>query len=205
MVKIENVPMSTEAKILQSAREIFMMKGLDGARMQEIADHAGINKALLHYYFRNKESLFHAVFNQTVAELIPNLTGVFRSDRPLLEKIPLFFNIHMTFIQENPLIPYFIISELTRNPEMIINGFRNFLPNELFAKFSDDVRQSVERGEIRPVEPLDLLVNLLSLSVFPFLAKPLLVRMLPLTDSTFDSFIEHRKREVSNFVINAIK
>jgi len=93
MVNNSELPIvPTQAKILQSAKEIFMAKGMDGARMQEIADRAGINKPLVHYYFRNKETLFLAVFNQAIQELIPALTEVFRSNRPLLEKIPDFFS-----------------------------------------------------------------------------------------------------------------
>jgi len=205
---VKDVPMdsiSTQGKILHSAREIFMAKGMEGARMQEIADHAGINKALLHYYFRNKESLFHAVFGQAILELLPALTEVFRSDKPLLEKIPEFFNLHINFILANPMLPQFVISEVARNPEMILNGFKAIMEEGLITKFAGDVRKSIENGEIQPVDPLQLIINLISLSVFPFLAKPLVTKLFDINDSQFEQFISERKTEVSKFVINALK
>lgn len=203
--KDQNSLITTQEKILHSAREVFLAKGMEGARMQEIADHAGINKALLHYYFRNKETLFHAIFGQAMLELIPALTEVFRSDRPLLEKIPDFFSIHIGFIQANPLIPQFIIMEVSRNPEIILNGFKVLNQQGLFEKFANDVNTSIKKGEILPIDPLQLIINLVSLSVFPFIAKPLLVKMFGIGENGFEQLVEKRKTEVSKFVINALK
>lgn len=206
MVKQDEIPLvPTQEKILHSAREIFFLKGMEGARMREIADHAGINKALLHYYFRNKETLFQAVFGQTILELLPALTEVFRSNRPLLEKIPDFFSIHIGFIQDNPMIPHFIITEVSRNPDMIWNGFIAINQQGLFEKFAADVKTSIENGEIKPIDPKQLIINLLSLSVFPFVAKPLLVKLFGLTENQFEQSMEDRKSEVAKFVINALK
>ena len=203
--KAEPPLVPTQEKILRSAREIFMAKGMDGARMQEIADHAGINKALLHYYFRNKESLFHAVFRQAILELLPALTEVFRSNRPLLEKIPDFFSLHIGFIQANPMIPHFIISEVTRNPDMILKGFQAINQEGLFEKFAKDVHASVLNGEIKPIDPVQLILNLISLSVFPFIAKPLLMKLFGMEKNQFEELLEERKTQVTKFVINALK
>lgn len=205
MVKIEQLPIvPTQEKILRSAREIFMAKGMDGARMQEIADHAGINKALLHYYFRNKESLFGAVFGQAILELLPSLTEVFRSNRSLLEKIQDFFAIHIGFIQANPMIPHFIITEITRNPDVILNGFKTLNQQGLFDQFAIDVNTSIKNGEIKPIDPVQLIINLISLSVFPFIAKPLLMRLFGMEENRFEQLMEERKTEVTKFVINAL-
>ncbi len=206
MVKLEQPSLNpAQERIMRSAREIFLLKGMDGARMQEIADHAGINKALLHYYFRNKETLFQAVFAQAIRELVPALTEVFQSDRPLLDKIADFFSVHISFVQANPMIPHFIISEVLRNPEMILNGFKVFNQMELFKKFADDLNTSILKGEIKPIDPLQLIMNLISLSVFPFLARPLLTGLFDLDDARFDQLMETRKSEVSKFIINGLK
>jgi TetR/AcrR family transcriptional regulator len=199
----EGIP--TQQKILDSAREIFIAKGMDGARMQEIADHAGINKALLHYYFRNKETLFRAVFQQAMKELLPAMTEVFTTDRPLLEKIPDFFSVHMGFIQANPMIPQFILTELTRNPDMLMIGFRAIKDQGLFDKFTSEVNESIRNGEIKPVDSFQLIINLLSLSIFPFIAKPVLMRLFSMDESQFENFLENRKTEVTKFVISALK
>jgi AcrR family transcriptional regulator len=196
---------SPQEKILQAARNVFFEKGMEGARMQEIADMAGINKALLHYYFRNKESLFNAVFGQAMLELLPALTEVFRSDRPLLEKISDFFTLHIGFIQENPMIPHFIITASIRNPLMILKGFQAIGQEGLFQKFSQDVNESIRQGEISPVDPVQLILNLISLSVFPFLAQPLLMKVFEMDDKEYSILLEKRKTEVAEFVINALK
>lgn len=206
MVKIESQALaSAQERIMHSAREIFLLKGMEGARMQEIADHAGINKALLHYYFRNKETLFQAVFAQAIRELVPALTEVFQSDRPLLEKITDFFSVHISFVQANPMIPHFIISEVLRNPDMILKGFKVLDQKELFAKFAADLNTSIQKGEIKPIDPLQLIMNLISLSVFPFLAKPLLKGLFNLDDVRFEQLMETRKSEVGKFIINGLK
>ena len=205
MVKHEELPfVPTQEKILHSAREIFMAKGMEGARMQEIADHAGINKALLHYYFRNKESLFQAVFRQAIFELLPALTEVFRSNHSIHQKIPDFFTIHIGFIQANPMIAQFIITGIARNPDMILDGFKTLNQQGLFEKFAADVNTSIANGEIKPIDPVQLIISLISLSVFPFVAKPLLMRLFGMEENRFEQLMEERKTEVPKFVLNAL-
>jgi TetR/AcrR family transcriptional regulator len=206
MVKNKDlIHQTTREKILLSAREVFLSKGMDGTRMQEIADNAGINKALLHYYFGNKESLFKAVFNQALSEIMPSLFGVMSSDRPLLEKIPAFFSMHMGFVHQNQKLPLFVITELTRNPDLIINGFKDLYQYDLFNKFTKDLNVSIAKGEIKPIEPIQLIVNLISLSIFPFIAKPVLMGIFNLNEVQYNKLLEDRKTDVSNFVINALK
>lgn len=195
---------STQEKILKAATEIFLVKGPDGARMQEIADAAGINKSLLHYYFRNKETLYVSVFNNVVKDLVPAITSVFESDKPLLAKISEFLELYIGFIQTNPLMPHFIITETTRNPERLLMAF-NQLPKEpLFKKLNKDILASVEKGEIKPIDPRQLIINMISLSVFPFIARPVIRSFLTITQDEFDKLLEDRKKEVAEFVINSL-
>jgi AcrR family transcriptional regulator len=99
------VEITTEEKILIAARKVFIEKGWDGARMQEIADNAGINKALLHYYFRNKEQLFKRVFAGIVGKLIPNLNTIIQSEQPIFEKIQAFIDAYLDFLLANQELP----------------------------------------------------------------------------------------------------
>jgi AcrR family transcriptional regulator len=200
----DNQP-TTEDKILMAAATIFMKKGMDGARMQEIADEAGINKALLHYYFRNKEQLFQAVFRQAIASVMPLVMEVFIADLPLMEKIPRFLDLHVSFLQGNPMAPHFIISELQRNPEMILDLFRPVIDSGVISQFKADVQKSIEAGEIQPVDPIHLLVNILSMSVFPLLARNLIMKFTSFTPLQFDRFIEERKTTVAKFIIDSLK
>ena len=108
---------TTEEKILQAARKIFVMKGMTGSRMQDIADEAGINKALLHYYFRNKEKLFEVVFWEAANELFLKMNGVFESNLGLLDKIRLFSMEYIEMVLKAPFIPQFLFTEINRNPD----------------------------------------------------------------------------------------
>jgi len=107
----------TEERILESAEDVFTNKGLSGARMQEIADKAKINKSLLHYYYRSKEKLFRAVFKKAFVKLAPKSILILTSDIPLFEKIEKFSSAYIDIIIKNPSIPLFVLRELNRNPE----------------------------------------------------------------------------------------
>ncbi|UCG28570.1 MAG: TetR/AcrR family transcriptional regulator, partial [Bacteroidales bacterium] len=123
--KIEKKP-GTEALIFEAAKRVFGRKGLDGARMQEIADEAGINKALLHYYFRTKEKLFEAVLTDIFQSFFPKAMVIMADpDISIREKIEQFVNIYISLIQENPYMPGFMAHELTKGgAEKIIGIFR---------------------------------------------------------------------------------
>ena len=168
--------LSTEEKILEAAKTLFHRKGFDGARMQEIADEAGINKALLHYYFRSKEKLFDEVFKAAMGELFKKIFSVIGSPIPLEEKIRYIFIDYIGFMQKNPYIPTFIITELSRNPERIKNLFTNSLINP--ADIFKQVGKSMEEGGVKGIDPRQFVMNIISLSVFPIIAKPILIHIL---------------------------
>lgn len=195
---------STEQRILDAARQVFMAKGLAGSRMQEIADQAGINKAMLHYYFRNKDQLFNAIFAEAAGKIMPRLHEIIHSNTPLFEKIEQFTDHYITTILANPLMPAFVLNELNQNPEQ--------LANKLFGSMKPDttpllkqINEEIAAGKIRPVAPIQLVVNIMALCVFPFVGKPLLKEVMGIPDEMYTQFLESRKQHVAQFVINAIK
>src|SRR4249920_2351657 len=107
MVK-KQIDVSTEEKILSAAKKVFISRGMAGARMQDIADEAGINKAMLHYYFKNKEKLFEVIFMEAAAQLFPRINEIFFSDYSLFEKIERFCEEYMAVVMENPYLPLFV-------------------------------------------------------------------------------------------------
>lgn len=200
--KTKNI--STEIGILNAAKLIFERKGMEGARMQEIADEAGINKALLHYYFRSKQLLFEAVFKNAFLLLAPTLNKVLNNDSSLFEKIREFSNTYISFIIKHPYLPNFIIQELNRNPNFLVE----IIPKEDFPsieKFKNQVTESIEKGIIKPINSSQLFINLVSLNILPFLAAPLLKSFLTINDIEYQQLLETRKTEVADFIINAIK
>lgn len=196
---------SAEEKILQAARKVFTTKGMNGARMQDIADEAGINKALLHYYFKDKEKLFETIFVVEAQRFFPKINMIFQSDVPLFEKIENFVQEYVDEIQENPYLPWFVMNEINRDPDQFLNtiwGKAN-LPKP--ARLLEQIEEEIKAGRIKKINPMHLLMNMISMTIFPFIGKPMFVRNLRLTDTQFSEIMEERKKEIPKFIIDSIK
>ena len=194
---------STEEHILDAAKKVFLQKGFDGARMQEIADEAGINKALLHYYFRSKEKMFQSVFTEAFQDFLPRVGEAIESDMPLFEKIRIFVDSYITMLSNNPHLPIFILAEINRNPEVILGSFREAgVRPESIVK---SIIEEINLGRVRPVNPKHLIVNMIGLCIFPFIGKPILMNILFDNDpEKYKGFLEERKNEVTTFIIKSI-
>jgi TetR/AcrR family transcriptional regulator len=193
---------TTEKKILDAAKKVFQRKGFDGSRMQEIADEAGINKALLHYYFRSKENLFETVFREAFNDLFRKIFSSIGSSLPLDEKVRYICNDYISFMQKNPYIPSFILNGIQRNPEKIAALLQSSPtpPTEILKK----VKQSLEDAGLNEIDHRQFIINIISLSIFPIIAKPLLKNILNLSEEEFDAFIETRKKELPEFILRSI-
>ena len=202
MSKIKDA--TSESLILNAAKSIFIKKGMDGARMQEIADEAGINKALLHYYFRNKQQLFEAVFMNAFSLLAPQLNSILNDDSSIEEKIIKFTSNYISFMSKHPYLPSFVIQEINRNPEFMIHlKEKPQFPNT--EKFKLQVETEVKKGILKPIDAEQLFINIISMCIFPFMGKPLIKVFLNADDDHFNKLMENRKTEVSSFIINSIK
>ena len=194
----------TEGQILNAAENVFQKKGMDGARMQEIADEAGINKAMLHYYYRSKQLLFEAVFTKAFSLLAPQLNKILNDDSSIEEKVKNFTNNYISFISKHPYLPNFIIQELNRNPKF----FEKIQQNATFPtleKFKNQVKLEVEQGILKPIDGEQLFINIVSLNIFPFVAAPLIKGFMKIDNNGFKQIMEQRKTSVSQFIINSIK
>ena len=199
-IKTEN----TETEILIAAKEIFQQKGMAGARMQEIADKAKINKALLHYYYRSKQLLFEAVFKSAFSLLAPQLNKVLNDDSDLFEKIRMFTENYVSFVIKHPYLPNFVIQELNKNPEFVqkLRSEKNFPSIE---KFKLQVSDAINQGIIKPIEAEQLFINIISLNIFPFIGEPLVMALVNVDKESYNILLENRKTEVAEFIINSIK
>ncbi|MEZ7497731.1 TetR/AcrR family transcriptional regulator [Flavobacterium sp. Arc3] len=196
--------MNTEEKIFNAARTVFQKKGFAGARMQEIADEAGINKAMLHYCFKNKQLLFEAVFMNAFTQLAPQINAIFNSDESVFEKIKKFTHNYISFVIDNPHLPPFIIQEMNNNPEFVmkfLNHENRPNPSMLIAQ----IKEEITAGIIKPVNPKQLLVDIFSLTVFPFAAHMLTKGLIQISDSEFNEMMEERKTSIATQIINSIK
>ena len=195
----------TEEKILDAARKVFVRDGMMGARMQDIADEAGINKALLHYYFRNKELLFEKIFLDAAQHIFPRMNAVFQSEVPLFQKIESFVDAYITVVMENPYLPIFVLNEINRDPDRFLKKLwpNHSKPNP--APLLKQIQEEVAAGRIKPIDPASLVVNMISLVVFPFVGRPMIQHMIGMDKKQFAAFMQHRKQELSRFIINAIR
>lgn len=196
--------MTTEEKIFNAARIVFQKKGFAGARMQEIADEAGINKAMLHYCFKNKELLFQAVFMNAFGQLAPQINEIFNSNDSVFEKIKKFTYSYISFVILNPYLPQFVIQEMNNNPAFVMSFLKNVnRPNP--ASLITQIEKEIADGIIKPINPKHLLMNIISMTVFPFAAQMMIKGMLQISDEEFNQMMEERKTSIAEQIINSIK
>lgn len=194
---------STEDKIVNAAKKVFIAKGMDGARMHEIADQAGINKALLHYYFRTKNKLFEKVFTIVFKDVFAVFEQAISSEMSFEEFLESFIRQYIKLLKAKPYIPQFVIHELNRKPERIVEQMNSSKFNKelLF----DLINKAIQDKEIRPVHPVHLITNILSMCVFPFVAKPIITGFAFDGDrEKFKEYIDERPDQVVAFVKQAI-
>jgi AcrR family transcriptional regulator len=194
---------STEDKILEAAKNVFVSKGMEGARMQEIADEAGINKALLHYYFRTKERLFEAIFAEIIKFAFPQITRIVKSDLPIVSKIEQVIDAYIDLLIKHPFIPGFVLKELNRDPSGLFKLVIKFGLNPQV--ILDEIQLAMDRGEIIQMPPRHLAANIISMCIFPFAARPIISFILFKDDQkALDAFYCERADIIKQFVINAV-
>jgi TetR/AcrR family transcriptional regulator len=192
---------STEEKILDAAKEVFMKYGLYGARMQDIADKAGINKALLHYYFRNKEKLFDKIFEGALIKFFGQTDVFSNSTLPLKKRLFLYIDNIVDFYAEYPQMSLFIIKEIGNNPEVLrqkISAIKKTKSIGLVQVLED----AMKAGEIKKFDTVLFMVNIQSLCSFPFLASPMFKHSLKAhgKDWEKDFSAEKLKQSIKNYI-----
>lgn len=189
----------SEEAILEAASQVFMVKGMAGARMQEIADKANINKAMLHYYFRSKQKLFDEVFKKVFREFWPKAEGALLSAKGPEEVLVTIVEAYIDIFMEKPYLPNFVLSEIHRDPDHLEKLMREVgLNPRLILTFIDGM---IDHGFLIKTDPRDFLVNVLSLCFFPFAARPLVSRLIWDNDSEeYQKFLEARRDSIMNVI-----
>ncbi len=184
---------TTEEKIKNAARAIFHKKGFAAARTRDIAEEAGINLALLNYYFRSKEKLFNIVMLETFQSFFASVSQVFNDpDTTFEEKLERFTSGYIDLIFSEPEIPIFILSEIRNNPEGLIEKID--IKWAVFQSvFAQQYKILVQEGKIKQQNFIHVMMNLMGLIVFPFVASPLLKAISGLTNEQFNAVIKERK------------
>ena len=197
--KKENLEPGTERKILEAAGKVFMKKGRLGASMQDIADEAGINRTLLHYYFRNKEKLFDTIFEKLLARLFPTMVAAFVSNRPFIEKVQIFVDTYTDMLIENPYLPVFVFQEISLNPDRLAGIIQQTgLDPDMALK---GLSKELESFGIVGMDPRHLIANMLGMVLFPFIGRALFQKVAFKDDVlAYEKFLEERKKHVRGIV-----
>lgn len=205
--------LDTESRILEAARRVFVRKGTSGARVQDIAAEAGVNQALVHYYFGSKDALAEWVFFDAVRVI----GGQVFQPGPVAElsieqMIERFVPAYIEAVRQAPFIPAYVMAEAHQHPErldQLVQAAFGTVPSavvgQMLARVEADIAARVAAGTMRPVTPRQLLINVMALAVFPFLARPILGRAFGLRDEAFEAFLDERRAELPGFIINALR
>ena len=197
MAKKPNIEtdLSTEEKIKEAARKVFTQKGFAATRTRDIAEEAGINLALLNYYFRSKEKLFDQIMMERMQQLFGTLIPIITDpNNPLEAKIELIVTHYIDMLLENPDLPIFVLSEMRKNPEF----FRNKLPIASFLEQSKFVAQLREK---RPdINPIQFLLSILGMAVFPFIARPAFSALPAVQETGYLNLMQERKKLIPKWV-----
>lgn len=201
----------TERRILDAARTVFIRRGTAGARMQEIAEEAGVNQALLHYYFRTKERLAATVFREAAGRLLPAVMGVFNSAAPLHTKIEQFVHVYIDTVRRSPFLPGYVVSEMHHHPERLKAMLDSTgvdpapVAANLRQKLATELSMLAKRGEIRPISPEQFILNMIGLVVIPFVARPALGFVLGIDDQQFARLLDERRRILPQMILNSLR
>jgi len=190
----------TEQKIKNAARKIFLEQGYEGAKIRQIADEAGVNLAMVNYYFRSKELLFKSIYIDTFREFLGRMVMMLNEQTPLEVKIWKIIDRYTDFILENPLLPMFVLSEQRQEGVPIFKelNIKGIIENSFFRK---QLLEEAEKGAIRTVEPLQVIITIMSSVIFPVMAKPIVSYVGAFDEAGFRQFMETRKQIVPEMIM----
>ena len=194
-----------QKKIIDAARELFINKGFKGATIRDIASASGTNIAMVNYYFRSKDKLFEAIFEESFGRIISKIFAYVDADLPFFELIEKWVCSYYEVMKSNPQLPLFIISEFKKNPAMLEEKIRMKNPYRVFARLATRINDEIRKGTIREIPLPNFLISVFSLCIFPFFLSPVATILLNLSQQQFEETLDNQKKFVVEFIINAIK
>jgi len=189
----------TEEKLMTAAQNAFVKYGLEGARMQDIADEAGISKSMLHYYFSKKEKLFETIFRKAVLDIFSKLREILDSDDSVLAKIHRLSHEYLDHLRQHPYLPLFVLHESHKDPEAFKKDFLPLPETAFTTRFAAQIEEEIKQGKIRPVDPQVLFAQIMSMCVFPIAAQPVLQGIMNLTTEQYKNVLKQTQQQMPAF------
>ena len=197
---------STEEKIKEAARRVFTQKGYAATRTRDIAEESGLNLALINYYFRSKEKLFDIIIVEHLQLFIHSVMEIVNdSETTLQQKIETLISHYIDMLIENPHISLFVLNEINANPKKLIAklGFDKVERNNLY--IIKQWKELTAKGKTPAINPIHILVNVLSMTIFPFIASPLVRNRTGMSIEEFNKLMEERKKLIPVWINAMIK
>ena len=202
--KKEAVSPDTEQKIKEAAKQVFLRQGYEGATVRQIAKEAGVNVALMNYYFQSKEQLFKSIYMESFGTFFGGIVRLLNEETPLEVKIWKIADRYTDFLIANPLIPIFVLTEHHKDGHHL---FQELNVREVVkeAYFTRQLREEAEKGNIRAVEPLHIIFSLMGNLIFPVVARPIISYVGALDEAGFQQFMEERKKLIPEMIMAYLK
>ncbi len=197
--------LEVKERILEVARDLFIKNGYKGTSIRDIASASGTNVAMVNYYYRSKYNLFEIIFEEAFARLQKKIFTVVAEDLPFFELVESVIDSYYEMLLEYPQIPIFILNEVNQNPASLSARIRGFDPHSVFLRMSERIKEEQKKGVIKETPPIDFMLNILSLCVFPFIFRNLGSNVAEVSQEEYTEMIKYHKQYVIQFVINAIK
>ncbi|MCR5049650.1 MAG: TetR/AcrR family transcriptional regulator [Paludibacteraceae bacterium] len=198
-----------ESRIREVAQQIFFRQGYATTSTTQIAKEVGCTQALVHYYYRTKENLFRQIFLEQIESALHVIGRSLATEESFDRFIEQAINMYINALMKNPRLPFFVLEELVNNPERRKYLRDNFVKNPTYAllymEFDARLRQEQQAGRIAQIESFDLMMTIISMTVFEFLTLPLYQDLLSRSDEQVQNHIAHRKAEVIRMVKKILK
>ena len=204
---MKNEETNTEQAILKAAEELFLEQGFEQTTTKQIAQRAGCNQALLHYYYRTKDNLFVQIFEEKAKFIATHFLDINSTAQTLEERISQMVELHFELFRKNPRLVPFLLKEVLSDPVRvapILDKIKQYMV-KIFGKIDEALHEEIEKGAARPVSTLNVILTLVSLDMAPFIIAPVLQRVLDLTDEQLDEHLDKRNREVVVFLLSLIR
>lgn len=199
-----NIGNTTRDKLIETAKELFLTKGVDRVGVREIAAKAEINLSLMNYYFRSKEKLFETIFEMLIIEKAVVLRQILDSDLPIEIKVREYVSKYIDILVSDPLLVSFVLSIVHRNYEKIskMKVMTNLYNTDIFV---NQLKEESEAGRIKPIDPEQFFISMISLILFPLAIKPLIIDRNKFDDKEMEKFLLDRKEIVYKMLMCTIK
>ncbi len=204
---MKNEEKNTGQAILKAAEELFLEQGFEQTTTKQIAQRAGCNQALLHYYYRTKDNLFVQIFEEKVKFIATHFLDINLTAQTLEERISQMVELHFELFRKNPRLVPFLLKEVLSDPVRvapILDKIKQYMV-KIFGKIDEALHEEIEKGAARPVSTLNVILTLVSLDMAPFIIAPVLQRVLDLTDEQLDEQLDKRKPEVVEILLRQIR